>query len=118
MPGIIDSAPDCISSDAGTTEARVEDSADFVMGDPYTECAGFMTFGPGSTYGEDGVGAEGAYMVLTWIGIVFMVVVLVMWAALENFRLTDYVKHGRGARRGGPPKSPQPGTTGGEETDF
>ena len=84
MPAIIDSAPDCVSSDPGTTEARVEDSADFVMGDPYTECAGFMTFGPGSTYGEDGVGANGAYMVLTWIGIVVMVVVLVMWVALRE----------------------------------
>ena len=59
MPAIINSAPDCVSSDPGTTEARVKDSADFVMGDPYTECAGFMTFGPGSTYGEDGVGANG-----------------------------------------------------------
>jgi hypothetical protein len=118
MPGIIDSAPDCISSDLGTPESRVEDSADFVMGDTYTECAGFMTFGPGSTYGEEGVGAEGAYMVLTWIGIVAMVVFLVMWVALENFRLVDYVKHGRARRRGGPPKSPQPGTTGGEEADF
>ncbi len=77
MPAIIDSAPDCVSSDPGTTEARVADSADFVMGDPYTECAGFMTFGPGSTYGEDGVGANAAYMVLTWIGIVVMVVVAV-----------------------------------------
>ena len=56
MPAIIDSAPDCIISDPGTEEARVEDSADFVMGDPYTECAGFMTFGPGSTYGEEGDG--------------------------------------------------------------
>ena len=45
------------------------------MGDPYTECAGFMTFGPGSTYGRGGpgTGAESGYMVLTWIGIVFMV---------------------------------------------
>ena len=32
-----------------------------------------MTFGPGSTYGEEGAGAAGAYMVLTWIGIVVMV---------------------------------------------
>ena len=70
MAAIIDSAPACVSKDPGTEEARVEDSADFVMGDPYTECAGFMTFGPGSTYGEEGLGAEGAYMLLTWIGIV------------------------------------------------
>ena len=46
MPAIIDSAPDCISSDPGTTEARVEDSADFVIGDPYTECAGLHDLRP------------------------------------------------------------------------
>ena len=35
-----------------------------------------MTFGPGSTYGEEGAGAATAYMVLTWIGIAVMVFVL------------------------------------------
>ena len=56
---------------AGTEEARVEDSADFVDRATTTQdCAGFMTFGPGSTYGEEGAGAETAYMVLTWLGIV------------------------------------------------
>jgi hypothetical protein len=105
MPGIIDSAPDCVSSDPGTEEARVEDSADFVMGDPYTECTGFMTFGPGSTYGEDGVGAAGAYMVLTWIGIVVMVVVLLYWMAYENRKLVAYAL----GRRDPTPAGPQPG---------
>jgi len=109
MPGIIDSAPDCVSGDLGTPESRVEDSADFVMGDPYTECAGFMTFGPGSTYGEDGVGANGAYMVLTWIGIIVMVAVLIGWIAYENRRLINYVKGvGRGYDE---PDVPQPGLT-------
>jgi hypothetical protein len=56
-----------------------------------------MTFGPGSTYGEDGLGANGAYMVLTWIGIVFMVVVIIGWMAYENRRLVNYAK----ARIGG-----------------
>lgn len=97
MPAIIDSAPDCVSKDAGTEEARVTDSADFVMGDPYTECAGFMTFGPGSTYGEEGIGAETAYMVLVWIGIVFMVFTLIAWMLYENRRLITYAK----ARLGG-----------------
>ena len=46
-----------------------------MIGNPYTDCAGFMTFGPGSTYGDEGLGAESAYMVLTWVGIVFMVFV-------------------------------------------
>ena len=38
-----------------------------------------MTFGPGSTYGPEGEGAETAYMVLTWLGIAFMVAVLIAW---------------------------------------
>jgi hypothetical protein len=110
MPAIIDSAPDCISSDPGTTQARVKDSADFVLADPWQDCAGFMTFGPGSTYGPDGVGAETSYMVLTWIGIVAMVVVLIAWIAYENRRLLRYAA-GR-LREGQPPTAPpQPGIT-------
>ena len=109
MAAIIDSAPDCVSKDPGTTEARIEDSADFVMGDPYTECAGFMTFGPGSTYGEEGLGAEGAYMVLTWIGIVVFVAVMIAWVLYENRRLLNYV---RGVGLGfDKPDVPQPGIT-------
>ena len=105
MPALIDSAPDCIVSQEvdGTDEASVtasgEDSADFVVGDNYfseeTPCAGFMTFGPGSTYGDEGVGAEGAYMVLVWVGIVFMVAALIGWVLYEKRRLTGYVANGR-----------------------
>jgi hypothetical protein len=102
MAAIIDSSPDCVVSQEvdGTDEASVtangEDSADFVVGDNYfteeTPCAGFMTFGPGSTYGEEGVGAEGAYMALTWIGIAFMVAALIGWVWYENKRLTNYTR--------------------------
>ena len=105
MPALIDSAPDCIVSQEvdGTDEASVtasgEDSADFVVGDNYfteeTPCAGFMTFGPGSTYGDEGVGAEGAYMVLVWVGIVFMVAALIGWVLYEKRRLGAYVANGR-----------------------
>jgi hypothetical protein len=115
MAAIIDSAPECISKDPGTEEARVEDSADFVMGDPYQECvdagSGFMTFGPGSSYGPEGVGAETAYMVLTWIGIVVMVAVLLAWIVLENRRLIAYTL----GRRDASPEHPQPGMTGSPE---
>jgi hypothetical protein len=103
MPAIIDSAPDCVVSAEvdGTDEASVtangEDSLDFVVGDNYfseeTPCAGFMTFGPGSTYGEEGQSAEGAYMALTWIGIGVMVIVLIMWLYFENKRLVAFVRH-------------------------
>ena len=102
MPAIIDSAPDCVIQEQvdGLDEASVtangEDSLDFVVGDNYfseeTPCAGYMTFGPGSTYGEEGVGAEGAYMALTWIGIAFMVIALLGWVAYENKRLKNYTR--------------------------
>ena len=95
MPAIIDSAPSCVTSVDGAKPA--DDSADFILQAAYENCAGIMTFGPGSTYGEGGAGAAGAYYVLTWIGIIFMIAVLVGWVWLENRRL-----HGHRLRlRGG-----------------
>ena len=89
MPAIIDSAPSCITHVAGAKPA--DDSADFIIQAAYEDCAGIMTFGPGSTYGEEGAGAAGSYMVLTWIGIIVMVAVLVYWLYWENRRLTRWV---------------------------
>ena len=104
MPAIIDSAPDCVQHVEvdGTDEASVtasgEDSADFVVGDNYfsedSPCAGFMTFGPGTTWDTEdapGEGANGAYYALTWIGIAVMVLVLLGWIYYENKRLKRYV---------------------------
>ena len=88
MPAIIDSAPSCVTSVDGAQPA--DDSADFIIQAAYENCAGFMTFGPGSTYGEEGAGADTAYMVLTWIGIAVMVAVLVYWVIWENRRLTRW----------------------------
>ena len=90
MPAIIDSSPECVVSGSGTEEARVEDSADFILQANYQDCAGFMTFGPGSTYGPEGIGGETAYIVLTWIGIAFIVFVLIAWILYENRRLITY----------------------------
>ncbi len=107
MAAIIDSAPDCVVSGSGTEEARVEDSADFVIGNNYEECAGFMTFGPGSTYGPEGEGANTAYMVLTWIGITVMVLVLIAWIVYENRRLLAHAASSAALRvRGGGGESP------------
>jgi hypothetical protein len=89
MPAVIDSSPSCVNE----TEGYVEDfegdvdEVDFILQADYVDCAGFMTFGPGSTYGEGGAGAETAYMVLTWIGIVFMVAALVAFVYFEYRRL-------------------------------
>ena len=85
MPGIIDSAPSCITDVGGAKPA--DDSADFILQKAYENCQGIMTFGPGSTYGEDGSGAAGAYYVVTVIGIIVMVAGLVYWVYWENRRL-------------------------------
>jgi hypothetical protein len=95
MPGIIDSAPSCITHVRGALPA--DDSADFIIQKAYEKCAGIMTFGPGSTYGDDGAGAAGSYMVLTWIGIIVMVAVLVAWVVYENRRLSHHAERLRKA---------------------
>lgn len=112
MPGIIDSAPDCVSSDPGTEAVRVDDSADFILQGPYQECTGFMTFGPGSTYGPEGVGAESAYIGLTVIGILFTLFVLAAWTMYENRRLITYAT----ARAGG--SSANAAAAAAEESDL
>src|SRR3954465_7414959 len=88
MPAIINSAPDCVQHGLGAKPA--DDIAAFIIQAPYKDCAGFMTFGPGSTYGDGGTGAAGTYMVLTWVGIVVMVLVFVAWVAFENSRLLQF----------------------------
>jgi hypothetical protein len=104
MPPLINSAPDCITHNE---KYNADDLADFVLTDNYRDCAGFGTFMPGSTYGEDGQGAETLYMILTWVGIVVMVVVLVAWVLYENRRLIAAVT-GVGPIEGGPAAGPPP----------
>jgi len=84
MPLLINSAPDCIVHHEG---ASAKDLADFVLQNNFKDCAGFGTFMPGSTYGSDGSSAETLYYILTWVGIVVMLVVLVAWVIYENRRL-------------------------------
>jgi hypothetical protein len=112
MPGIINSAPDCVTHEKGSESARVEDSGDFILQSNYEDCAGFGTFMPGSTYGDEGSGAESLYMILTWLGIVVTIAVLAAWVLYENRRLIAAVVGARGAEApaGGPP--PQPGGVG------
>jgi hypothetical protein len=104
VPAIIDSAPDCIIHVSGAKPA--DDSADFILQAAYAKCAGIMTFGPGSTYGEDGTGAAGSYMVLTWIGIAVMVAVIVSWVLYEDRRLWGHVARIRARGAGGPTPGP------------
>jgi hypothetical protein len=122
MPAVINSAPDCVqhaqvdgTSDASVT-ASANDSADFILQDNYNACidagGGFMTFGPGSTYGPDGTGANGAYYALTWIGIAFMVFTLVAWTLYERKRLITYAA----ARRSG--KTPEQAAGAAEKSEL
>ena len=90
MPAIIDSSPDCVTNNEGG-EQFGEDGADFILQANYQDCAGFMTFGPGSTYGEDGSGAETLYMILTWLGIVVTLLALAAWVIYENRQLIKHV---------------------------
>lgn len=90
MPAVIDSSPECVTGVTGSETERVEDSADFVLQANYEDCAGFMTFGPGSTYGAEGAAADTAYNVLIWLGIAATVVFLIAWVLFENRRLLAY----------------------------
>jgi hypothetical protein len=103
MPGIIDSAPSCVQHISGAKPA--DDSADFILQAAYLKCKGFMTFGPGTTYGEGHAGAATGYYVLTWIGIVVMVAVLIAWVLYEDRRLWGHVARIR-ARVGREPPAP------------
>jgi hypothetical protein len=109
MPLLINSAPDCIT---GGEHYSADDLADFVLQDNYKDCAGFGTFMPGSTYGDDGSSAETLYYILTWVGIAVMVAVLVAWVIYENRRLIAAVA---GFTQSEPPATglpPQPGGVG------
>jgi hypothetical protein len=106
MPAIINSAPDCVVHKEGFDG---DDVADFTVNNNYADCAGFMTFGPGSTYGDGGAGAAGSYMVLTWIGIAFMVAVLVAWVMFENRRVLAYAAANALSRGPTDEPPPQPG---------
>ncbi len=111
MAAIIDSAPDCVTRNEGG-ENFAEDGADFILQANYQDCAGFGTFMPGSTYGDEGSGAESIYMILTWLGIFVTLAVLAAWIIYENRQLVRHVARFGGPRpdAGGVP--PQPGGVG------
>ncbi len=98
MPAVIDSAPDCVTKVTGSEADRVKDSADFILQGNYQDCAGFMTFGPGSTYGPEGHAADTAYYILTWVGIAVTVIALLAWVIFENRRLIAYHASRLGSR--------------------
>ena len=93
MPGIINSAPDCVTHVA---EANTDDLADFILQANYQDCAGFMTFGPGSTYGDEGAAAATGYYVLIGVGAAVMVAVFLIWIIAENRSLVSFAL-GQGA---------------------
>jgi hypothetical protein len=101
MPLIINSAPDCITHVEGAKPA--DDSADFILQANYEDCAGFMTFGPGTTWGDGGSAAATSYYFLIWIGAAVMVAVFVAWILVENRTLLSYAaRHALIGGDGGP----------------
>jgi hypothetical protein len=92
MPLIIDSAPDCIQHVNGAKPA--DDVSDFIVQAPFLPCkdegGGFMTFGPGTVYGDGGHAAADAYYVLTYVGIAVTFAVLIIWVLSENRRLLSH----------------------------
>jgi hypothetical protein len=102
MSGIIDSSPSCITHNTGAVPA--DDSADFILQANYENCAGIMTFGPGTVYGPDGSSAAGAYYALTYIGIFVTIAVLVGWIIYENRRLLRYAAQRARGEIPGPPR--------------
>jgi hypothetical protein len=109
MPLLIDSAPDCI---VHKEHYSGDDLADFILQDNFDKCTGFGTFMPGSTYGDDGSGAETLYMIVTWLGIVVMVTVLVAWVLYENRRLVQAAMGFTQAEASAGGLPPQPGGVG------
>jgi hypothetical protein len=100
MPLIIDSTPDCVTHVEGAEPA--DDSADFILQANYEDCAGFMTFGPGSTYGDEGAAATTQYYVLIWVGAAVVVAALLLWVIVENRRLLAYAARNALGGDGGP----------------
>lgn len=108
MPAVINSAPDCVTSVDGAMPA--DDSADFVLQAAYETCAGFMTFGPGSTYGEEGEAAATLYYLVTWLAIAVTVVAFVAWFVAEQRRFATLGQR-IGLRGRGPGEGTGPTTT-------
>jgi hypothetical protein len=106
MALLIDSAPACVKNVGGAEPA--DDSADFIIQAPYEDCAGIMTFGPGSTYGEEGEAAEALYYVLTVLGFAVCIAVLVAWVVYENRRLIGHAMRLSAPREAPPGPGPVP----------
>ena len=95
MPAIIDSAPDCIVN-IERCEARGRLRRLHPAGG-VREVRGHHDVRPRHHLRRGWRGAaNGAYYVLTWIGIVVMVAVIVYWVIWENRRLMNFVNRARG----------------------
>ena len=108
MPAVIDSSPSCVVSNEAAEPA--DDSADFILQANYEDCTGFMTFGPGSTYGDEGAAADTLYYILTVLGIVATLAALAAWVVYENRQLVGHVARFRAGRPAPAGPAPQPGT--------
>lgn len=85
---MIDAAPDCVRSAPG---AVPNDGDDVILQAVYEKCQGIMTFGPGSTYGDEGEQAATLYYLVTALGAVVVAAALVAWVVFERQRLLGHV---------------------------
>ncbi len=60
---------------------------------PYSKCADFFTFGPGSTFGTLADGVSTSYWILTGLGVAAMCIALIGWVMLENKKLIRQAEH-------------------------
>jgi hypothetical protein len=121
---IWDTAPDCIIRDAPPGNPFSQE----IM-DPFQQCTGFFTFGPGrewagAAYGvipvpEGGSvgdviisGSTGTY-VLTAIGVAVMILAFIAWVWTENRKLVDRATRLRAAAAPRPTPPPAPAGEGG-----
>ena len=120
---IWDTAPDCIQNDL---PAGNPFSAEVM--EPFQQCTGFFTFGPGREWGgaaygvipvpEGGSvgdvileGSAGLYTI-TVIGFAVMILAFIAWVWTEHLKLMDRATKLRAAA--GPPPSPTPPMAPGE----
>jgi hypothetical protein len=121
---IWDTAPDCIIRDAPPGNPFSQE-----LMDPFQQCTGFFTFGPGTEWagaaygvipvpegadvGDVIVSASGGLWAITVLGFAVMILAFIAWVWLENRKLVDRATRLRAAAARGPAPPTAAGEGGG-----